>query len=222
MGEGPDEFVEGLRDEMLDLPFAPDDEGQRRHLDAPDIEARLVIAVLAEGHRVRPGEVHTDEPVRPVPAEAGEVQVVEITVLPDVREGPRQRRVVLGVDEDTLDMAGITEIMENLVDEELAFPVRVAGVHDGVVGLKELPDSVELFLTGRHGEHLPVRREDRIFRPSLVAFVVLGGFCHAEDMAESPGDCRVALFVVVLGLRVPVGEQMTGNGPGDIRLFGDE
>ena len=53
-------------------------------------------------------------------------------------------------------MTGITEIMENLVDEELAFPVRVAGVHDGVVGLKELSDRVELFLTGRHGEHLPV------------------------------------------------------------------
>ena len=207
---------------MLDLPFAPDDEGQRRHLDAADVKARLVVAMFAECHRVRPGEVHADEPVRPVAAKARKVQVMKVAVFPDNREGPRKRRVVLGVDEDPLDMAGIAEIVKDLVDEELPFAVRVAGVHDGVVRLKELSDGVELFLTGRHGEHLPVRREDRIFCPGLVAFVVLGGFGHAEDMAESPGDCRVALFVVVLGLRVPVREQMTGNGPGDIRFFSDE
>lgn len=47
MGELSPKFIEGLRDEMLDLPFAPDDEGERRHLDTADVKARLVVAVLA-------------------------------------------------------------------------------------------------------------------------------------------------------------------------------
>ena len=96
-----------------------------------------------------------------------------------------------GIQEDPFDRLLIADVVEDLVDEQLPFPVRVPGVDDGIdVGTgDEVRNDLELVLAGRTDQELPLFRDDRqvIGIPALVLGIIVLGFSLLQDVAISPG-----------------------------------
>ena len=96
-----------------------------------------------------------------------------------------------GIQEDPFDRLLIADVVEDLVDEQLPFPVRVTGVDDGIdVGTgNEVRNDLELILAGWADQELPLFRDDRqvIGIPTLVLGIIVLRFSLLQDVAISPG-----------------------------------
>ena len=83
----------------------------------------------------------------------------EIAVAAQIVEGFVDALLVEGIQEDPFDRLLIADVIEDLIDEQLPFPVRVTGVDDSIdVGIgDEVRNDLELVLTGRADQELPLR-----------------------------------------------------------------
>ena len=117
--------------EILDFGLTADDEGQRRD-EYPAHPQCCVIAVFTGIFRIGPAEVDADKPVSPFTGKAGFIQRLVFLVVFNGIEGSFHADVILGIDEETFNFSVIIVIFQYFVDEQLAFPVRVAGMDDDV------------------------------------------------------------------------------------------
>ena len=148
--------------------------------------------------RIGPAEVDADEPVGPFAGKSGFIQRLVFLVVLDGIEGPFHADVIFGIDEETFNFSVIIVIFQYFVDEQLAFPVRVAGMDDDVGFLEELSQArQEVFLIGG-GQELPVFREYLVVAPVLIFRVVFFGHGLAQDMPGSPGYDSIAFCDIVL------------------------
>ena len=181
--------VVGRRLEVRDLAFTAHDKRHRRGLDTADGED-TVIAGVACLDRVEAREVHADEPVGAGTAKRCVAHADEVLVRAQVLQGFLDALVVEGIEEDALDRFLVADVLEYLVDEELAFAVRVAGVDDLIALADEVLDDLVLVAGIFLDLELPVLWDDRqVFEvPVGILLVVLVWSELFEDVAEAPCD----------------------------------
>ena len=130
-----------------------------------------------------------------------------------------------GVEQDALDGLFVSDVIEDLVDEQLPFPVGFTGVDDGVdVGTcNEALNDVELFFTGRTDEELPLRRNDGqiLSIPAFIFGIVVLRLGLLQDVAVSPGDDTAAGTDTAVSPLMRL-RQALGQFPGHTRFFGNK
>ena len=111
--------------EGLDLPIPLDDERERWRLDAAKREDSIGMAgfLAKDGHGA--AGIHAYEPIRLRAGTGGIPEVGVVAVILECTQGLLDGARVKGGKPDTLDRAGVVEVFEDFIDEELAFPVRV-------------------------------------------------------------------------------------------------
>ena len=105
--------------EGLDLPIPLDDERERRRLDTAKREDSIGMAGFPtkDGHGA--AGIHAYEPIR---LRAGTGGIPEVGVVAVIFEGTQSlldRQGIEGGKPDTLDRAGVVEVFEDFIDEEL-------------------------------------------------------------------------------------------------------
>ena len=211
----------GLRHELLDFEIATDDQPQERCLNAADGENAVVAAAAAE-HRVEAGHVEAVEPIGALAADSGVVEWFELGVgLNGAERLAHRRRVHIG-DEYAIGFAAVAEVDEDLVDEQLALPVGVAGVDDDGRSREEGLDVLEKIGRG-DGELQVPRRNRKVVEPPLLELgVVRLRRGQLEDVAGAPGDdVGTAAFEVAVAPLARLREGF-GDRASEGRLFGDE
>ena len=181
--------VVGRRLEVRDLAFTAHDKRHRRRLDTTHGEDAVVAGVTCLD-RVEAREVHADEPVGTGTAKRCVAHADEVLVRAQILQGFLDALVVEGIEEDALDRFLVADVLEYLVDEELAFAVRVAGVDDLIALADEVLDDFILVAGIFLDLELPVFRDDRqVFEmPVGILLVVLVRSELLEDVAEAPRD----------------------------------
>lgn len=120
----------------------------------------------------------------------------EIAVAAQIVEGFVDALLVEGIQEDPFDRLLIADVIEDLIDEQLPFPVRVTGVDDSIdVGVgDEVRNDLELVLTGRADQELPLLGDNRqvVGVPALVLGIIILGLGLLQDVAISPGHDAAA------------------------------
>ena len=205
-GDVGDEREVGLRDEVLDLEVAANDETEQRRLHAPDREDPALVARRTAEDGVEPGHVDAVEPIGALSADGRVVEAAELRVRLKGAERLANGGGIEVADEDPIDGASVAEEVEDLVDEQLALPIRVAGVDDDVDAREERLDGLEQ-IRRLDGELPLARRDGKVLEPPLLEVGVVGvGVGQLEDVAGAPGDdVGAALDVVVAALRLAGG-----------------
>ena len=111
--------------------FPVDHQRQRRHLYPPDVPdgARGKLGRIG---RIAAGQVDAYQPVRLLPRQSCRIQVFIFCIVFHGLKGPLHAHVVLGVDKKTLHLSFVIAIMQNFLNQQLSFPVRVARMDDHV------------------------------------------------------------------------------------------
>ena len=203
MLEGAADEVVGHGLEVLDLALAAHDERERRRLDAADWQHKALMAGAARGQCVGAREIHADEPVGAGSGKCRLLEIEEIAVVAQARIGLLDALLVERVQEDAAHGLLVPEVVEHLVDEQLALAVRVTAVHDLVSLLNERLDDGELLLTVLGNKKLPVLGDDGqvVGAPALVFRIVLLRLRLAQDVAEEPGHDAVLRHEVAIMAR---------------------
>ena len=149
----------------------------------------------------------------------------EIAVAAQIVEGFVDALLVEGIQEDPFDRLLIADVIEDLIDEQLPFPVRVTGVDDSIdVGVgDEVRNDLELVLTGRADQELPLLGDNRqvVGVPALVLGIIILGFGLLQDVAISPGHDAAARADTAVPPLVRI-RQALRQFPGHARLFGNK
>ena len=211
-------------DEVVQFPLTADDEGQGRRLDAADGKDDAV-SLTAGGQGIGPGQIHADEPVGAAAGQGRFLEMDEIAVAAQIVEGFVDALLVEGIQEDPFDRLLIADVIEDLIDEQLPFPVRVTGVDDSIdVGVgDEVRNDLELVLTGQADQELPLLGDNRqvVGVPALVLGIIILRLGLLQDVAISPGHDAAARADTAVPPLVRI-RQALRQFPGHARLFGNK
>ena len=187
--------------EMLDLALAANHQRQCRRLDAANRQDQLVMPGPSGRQRIRPRQVHADQPVRPSPGQSRLLQVEEIPVFPEAAVGLLDTLLIQGIQQDPFDRLRIPQIIQYLIHEQLPFSVRVSAMDDLIRLFDQRFHDSKLLLTVLRYEQLPVLRDDwQVFGPPPLIFrIIFIRLSLTQDMAEKPGhDAITGLQIAVM------------------------
>ena len=143
----------------VELTLAPYDEGQGRRLYAAYRE-NAPVPLPSGGEGKGTGGVHADEPVGAAPGQSRFLEVQKVPVVAEIGQGFANALLIQGVEENPFDRLFVAYVVEDFIDEELPFPVRVTGVDDAVGFADEFCNDLELVLAVRAYEEFPIRRNN--------------------------------------------------------------
>ena len=141
LDESGHEFIEVLAVEIAYFVLSAHDKGQSRDKYPANTENR-VKTVFTRIFRIGTGEIDADEPVRSFTGKTCFIEGFIFLVVLDGIEGTLHTDVVFSIDEDTFNVAVIIVIFQDFIDEELSFPVRVAGMDDRIGLLQKRTQAV--------------------------------------------------------------------------------
>ena len=137
-----------------------------------------LLALLLVGQGIKTGKINAVEPVRPLAGEGGMRQAAKLTIVLGSLDGLCHGRRSQVVDQDSLHRTGGTGVADDFVHQQLAFPVRIAGMDNGLRPADQRLQYLELLAYAVLGHHLPAPgKQGQIFlSPFFPARVVLAGF----------------------------------------------
>lgn len=201
--------------EGLDLPIPLDDERERRRLDAAKREDSIGMAGFPtkDGHGA--AGIHAYEPIRLRAGTGGIPEVGVVAVILECTQGLLDGARVKGGKPDTLDRAGVVEVFEDFIDEELAFPVRVSSVDYGGGLTKQMVDHLKLCVGFFFGAKFPFIGDNGEIAPAPCpeVIVIVLRIVLFEDMAKAP---RHSIGAADLKSKVVLGDaEFSGYGPAE-------
>ena len=113
--------------EVLNFPFPFDNKGKRRYLYPADTP-HTCSSMLPGTNGVSPRQVDANQPVGTLPCQPCMVERLVFLIRFYMVECPLQTVGVLGIDKNTAHLSLVADILQNLVNKKLAFPVRVAAI----------------------------------------------------------------------------------------------
>ncbi|MNC32979.1 hypothetical protein D3C75_813600 [compost metagenome] len=123
-------------------------------------------------------------------------QAIKFLVVPEVGQGLAGRIGVQVIDQHALYRTAVAVIDQDFIDQQLAFIVRVAGMHDLRGLTDQFTDDLELPL-GRRDRQVLLRPEFErqvVGVPFGIGRVVHLGRCQGEQVPSAPGlDVRATL-----------------------------
>ena len=117
------------RYKVIDFLFPAHNQRERRGLHAPYMKHAVVAGTLAL-HGIAACEVHANKPVCLAACPRTVAQTGKVSVLAQVLERCLDGFLVQRVQEDALRWLLVAAVFQHLVDKELPFAVRVAGIDD--------------------------------------------------------------------------------------------
>ena len=216
-----DHLVVQLRNEALDLEIPANDEPEQRRLHASDGQHSFVPGVPTED-RVEASHIESEKPIGALAADGGFVQALEFGVGFDGPDRLADRGHVQIADEDAIDAAPVAEVGDHLVDEQLALPIRIAGVHHDRRPGEQRLDRLQQVRSGDRELPLAGRDREMLEAPLLVVRVVRVGGRELEDVTGAPGD-KFAVGALKIPIAAPRwSRQRFGDGASEGGLLGDE
>jgi hypothetical protein len=229
------DLPEGLRDEITDLELTLHQEHERRGLDAPDGEDVALGAADADGAVA--AAVHADQPVGLRAADGGTEEAGLGRLWEQVGEGFGDGRVRHAREPQPADRQAAFRQLVDIMEDQLAFPAGVAGVHDfaDVRSGEELLQQLEAVAVvtladddlqdaGAGGAVEVIREDGQILqRPALELLVEVLRVVEADDVADRGADHPLVVLEVVTGGLGHLGhlEHLRQIGR-DGRLLGDD
>ncbi|RMU76895.1 hypothetical protein ALP24_05669 [Pseudomonas syringae pv. aptata] len=166
------------------------------------------------------------EPVQLITDAAGQCLLEQTVKLAVVAQAVQRFAGGIGVhvvDQDAFDRRGVAEMHQDLVDQQLAFVVRVTGVDDFRGATDQLLDHFELVASARNGLVLGrAQLQGQVgLNPVFIIGVVHLRRGQFKQVAHAPGDDIVAaaLEIAVLAYN---GAQRLGNDLAQGGLFRNE
>ncbi|MNH08507.1 hypothetical protein D3C73_894300 [compost metagenome] len=168
---------EVLRDKIFNIFVTPDDQPQHRCLH-PAHRQHAIITGITPQNGVGTGHVDAIQPVGAGTRQGGDTKWDKVAIVTQPFDSALHRLRVEIVDQATADAVAFfrrqRQIVQHLIHQQLAFPVRVTGMHHFIGLVQQLFDGIKLFADRRPWLQLPLFGDDRQIgqRPARITAVV--------------------------------------------------
>ena len=157
--------------ETLDFLFPLHDQGQRWHLDPSNAKC-LFITIPSGIDGIGPGKVHAHKPVCLLTAQTSFIKIPELFVIYDLVKSSFKACIIFRIDEDTIHLPVELQILQDFINQQLPFPIRITGMNHDIRFGQQFLDGHELFPGCRCRFQNPRLGQDWIVCPLLIFFAI--------------------------------------------------